>query len=94
MIESYGGFEEYQKQEKERKDGKGRMAFLDLMLDMLEKGDLDREGLQEEVDTFTFEVRSWISLRGCSSTYIVFLHHLFRSTLLLNFRAMTQPPPL
>uniref|UniRef100_A0A914DG29 Cytochrome P450 n=1 Tax=Acrobeloides nanus TaxID=290746 RepID=A0A914DG29_9BILA len=31
------------------------MAFLDLMLDMLEKGDLDREGLQEEVDTFTFE---------------------------------------
>jgi hypothetical protein len=32
------------------------MAFLDLMLEMLEKGDLDREGLQEEVDTFTFEV--------------------------------------
>ena len=32
------------------------MAFLDLMLDMHAKGDLDIEGIQEEVDTFTFEV--------------------------------------
>lgn len=33
-----------------------RMAFLDLMLDMLDKGEMDMEGIQEEVDTFTFEV--------------------------------------
>lgn len=32
------------------------MAFLDLMLDMMDKGQLDLEGIQEEVDTFTFEV--------------------------------------
>lgn len=31
------------------------MAFLDLMLDMMDKGQLDLEGIQEEVDTFTFE---------------------------------------
>lgn len=33
-----------------------RMAFLDLMLDMLDKGEMDMDGIQEEVDTFTFEV--------------------------------------
>lgn len=33
------------------------MAFLDLMLDMHAKGDLPLEGIQEEVDTFTFEVK-------------------------------------
>ncbi|KAI1719655.1 cytochrome p450 domain-containing protein [Ditylenchus destructor] len=32
-----------------------RMAFLDLMLDMMNKGELDLDGIQEEVDTFTFE---------------------------------------
>ena len=35
------------------------MAFLDLMLDLNEKGELDRDGMQEEVDTFTFEVRQF-----------------------------------
>lgn len=54
LIDSAGGFENYFKREKS--SGHGRMAFLDLMLEMLEKGDLDLEGLQEEVDTFTFEV--------------------------------------
>uniref|UniRef100_A0A914DS99 Unspecific monooxygenase n=1 Tax=Acrobeloides nanus TaxID=290746 RepID=A0A914DS99_9BILA len=53
LIDAAGGFENYFKREKS--SGHGRMAFLDLMLEMLEKGDLDREGLQEEVDTFTFE---------------------------------------
>lgn len=33
-----------------------RMAFLDLMLDMHAKGELEMSGIQEEVDTFTFEV--------------------------------------
>uniref|UniRef100_A0A915AGJ0 Uncharacterized protein n=1 Tax=Parascaris univalens TaxID=6257 RepID=A0A915AGJ0_PARUN len=39
----------------EARTGKRRMAFLDLMLDMHAKGDLPLDGIQEEVDTFTFE---------------------------------------
>lgn len=40
----------------EGKSGTVRMAFLDLMLDMRERSELDLAGIQEEVDTFTFEV--------------------------------------
>lgn len=32
------------------------MALLDFMLDLHAKGQLSMEGVQEEVDTFTFEV--------------------------------------
>lgn len=37
------------------------MAFLDLMLDMHARGELEMSGIQEEVDTFTFEVAHTIS---------------------------------
>ncbi|WKY11914.1 hypothetical protein Q1695_003468 [Nippostrongylus brasiliensis] len=40
---------------KESAEGRRRMAFLDLMLDMNAKGELPMDGVQEEVDTFTFE---------------------------------------
>ncbi|CAJ0582832.1 unnamed protein product, partial [Mesorhabditis spiculigera] len=41
--------------EQEKAEGRRRMAFLDLMLDMHAKGELEMSGIQEEVDTFTFE---------------------------------------
>lgn len=48
-----GGVEKLLAQESA--EGRRRMAFLDLMLDMNAKGELPMEGVQEEVDTFTFE---------------------------------------
>jgi len=42
--------------EKKAEDGGGiRLALLDLMLDMHSRNEIDLEGIQEEVDTFTFE---------------------------------------
>ena len=35
---------------------KKRLAFLDLLLEAYEKQEISREGVREEVDTFTFEV--------------------------------------
>ncbi|VDD90914.1 unnamed protein product [Enterobius vermicularis] len=53
LAEEAGGVQKLVAQE--QASGKRRMAFLDLMLDMHDKGDLPLSGIQEEVDTFTFE---------------------------------------
>uniref|UniRef100_A0A914HH46 Cytochrome P450 monooxygenase n=1 Tax=Globodera rostochiensis TaxID=31243 RepID=A0A914HH46_GLORO len=54
-MDDAGGIEKMMAQ-KAAEGGKGvRMALLDLMLDMRERGELDLAGIQEEVDTFTFE---------------------------------------
>ncbi|CAD5226201.1 unnamed protein product [Bursaphelenchus okinawaensis] len=52
-VEKAGGVQKLL--DEERMSGHSKMAFLDLMLDMVDKGQLDMDGLQEEVDTFTFE---------------------------------------
>ena len=36
---------------------KKQMAFLDVLLEAYDNGDISREGVREEVDTFMFEVR-------------------------------------
>ena len=58
LIKDAGGFDKFMEQKTEA-TGHRKMAFLDLMLQMVEKGDLDRAGLQEEVDTFVFEVSNF-----------------------------------
>ena len=42
--------------EQEFYSGKKRLAMLDLLLDIEEQGKIDMEGINEEVDTFMFEV--------------------------------------
>nr|CDP98747.1 Bm2409, isoform b [Brugia malayi] len=53
LVDEAGGVSSLM--EKETVSGKRRMAFLDFMLDLNAKGELPMEGVQEEVDTFTFE---------------------------------------
>nr|CAD2190399.1 unnamed protein product [Meloidogyne enterolobii]CAD2190803.1 unnamed protein product [Meloidogyne enterolobii] len=54
MMDKAGGIQKML--EKKAEDGGGiRLALLDLMLDMHSRNEIDLEGIQEEVDTFTFE---------------------------------------
>ena len=65
---------------KSKKDKKGlqnqdivprkRLAFLDMLIDSVESGDIDIEGLREEVDTFMFEVSRNIIMLSTKHVYI------------------------
>lgn len=50
MLEEYGGV-------KELREATGRLAFLDLLLEMVENGKLTLKDVHDEVNTFMMEVR-------------------------------------
>ena len=39
-----------------------RRSFLDILMESYEVGDIDMEGLREEVNTFMFGVRDWLQM--------------------------------
>jgi cytochrome P450 len=54
-MEAAGGIQQMIAQKAASGDRGVRLALLDLMLEMEGRGELDLAGIQEEVDTFTFE---------------------------------------
>jgi cytochrome P450 len=55
MMDKAGGIEKMLEKKVEKSGGGIRLALLDLMLDMHSRNEIDLKGIQEEVDTFTFE---------------------------------------